>query len=309
MGALELGRMAAYLHRSYADSLSEFGSVRHLPRSGAWVLERPIPGTDYRDAMGCYPLLCCKDWRQLDRDLSLLRDQLVSVSAIADPFGDYRLDDLRQSFVDLVSPFKEHFVTDLHRPAASFVAAGHQRNAQQALERLCVEVCEQPSSLIEEWTALYTQLVARHRITGIPAFSKAVFVRQLQVPGMVALRATRGDTTVAMSLWLIQDDVAYYHLSAANDLGYELRAGFALMWLAIECLGARGLRWLGLGAGAGISAAGDDGLSRFKRGWSTETRTAYLCGRILDRRVYGALTRAHDAEQSSYFPAYRTGEF
>ena len=30
----------------------------------------------------------------------------------------------------------------------------------------------------------------------------------------------------------------------------------------------------------------DDGLTRFKSGWATGTRTAYLCGRIMDRHQY-----------------------
>jgi hypothetical protein len=53
----------------------------------------------------------------------------------------------------------------------------------------------------------------------------------------------------------------------------------------------------------------DDGLSRFKRGWATGTRTAYLCGRVLDRREYERMVRAAGAGTTAYFPAYRTGEF
>src|SRR5690348_17283638 len=77
-----------YLHWEYARSLSEFGRPRLLPRSGGWVLERPIPNTGYRDAIGSYPLLCCRDWTQMGADLDELKGELVSLAAVVDPFAD-----------------------------------------------------------------------------------------------------------------------------------------------------------------------------------------------------------------------------
>lgn len=64
-----------------------------------------------------------------------------------------------------------------------------------------------------------------------------------------------------------------------------------------------------LGAGAGIDDKGTDGLTRFKRGWSTGTRTAYFCGRVFDHAKYSELVRATSASATNYFPAYRAGEF
>jgi hypothetical protein len=63
-----------------------------------------------------------------------------------------------------------------------------------------------------------------------------------------------------------------------------------------------------LGAGAGTSAA-DSGLDRFKQGWSTDFRTAYFCGRIFDRKKYEEIVRLRNVPATSYFPAYRVGEF
>ncbi|HSS29061.1 MAG TPA: hypothetical protein VLL50_14020, partial [Usitatibacter sp.] len=63
--------MLGYAHPGYAGSLAEFGTPRELPASGGWLLEREIPGGG-RDAMGCYPLLCCRDWRALREDLDSL---------------------------------------------------------------------------------------------------------------------------------------------------------------------------------------------------------------------------------------------
>jgi hypothetical protein len=112
-----------------------------------------------------------------------------------------------------------------------------------------------------------------------------------------------------MTWWFVSDGVGYYHLGAYSDAGYELRASFGLFARAIELFRADGLRWLDLGAGAGLPNGSQDGLSRFKRGWSTGTRTAYLCGRILDERRYSDIVEAKGVAATKYFPAYRAGEF
>jgi hypothetical protein len=126
---------------------------------------------------------------------------------------------------------------------------------------------------------------------------------------MVLLRATHKETTVGITLWYVQGDVGYYHLGAVSEAGYELRASFALFRFAIEYFATIGLRWLDLGAGAGIKSNDIDGLTRFKRGWSTGTRTAYFCGRIFDRTRYLEIAKASPAFATGYFPIYRSGEF
>src|SRR4026209_724846 len=107
--------MNGYSHPAYAASLAEFGKPRALPRSNGWILERPISPTPYRDAMGCYPLFACDDWSKLDSDLEQLADDIVSLAIVADPFGAHDPEQLRKCFSTLVTPFKEHLVTDLSR--------------------------------------------------------------------------------------------------------------------------------------------------------------------------------------------------
>lgn len=304
--------VSGYAHRAYAESLSEFGLPRHLPDCGGWVLERAIPSCDASDAMGCYPLFACRDWARLGGDLSELEGGgLVSLALVADPFGDYSEGDLRRWFGDVCAPFKEHFVADLGRAPEQFVDAHHRRNARRALAAgLRVEALPDPAGALDEWCALYATLAERHDIRGLTGFSRDSFAAQLRVPGMTALRAARGGETVGMTLWYESRGVGYYHLGAYSPAGYELRASFALFWHALAHFADAGLGWLSLGAGAGLGGGGEDGLSRFKRGWSTGTRTAYFCGRVFDRRRYDELTRARGLSPASpYFPAYRAGEF
>jgi hypothetical protein len=259
--------------------------------------------------MGCYPLFACRDWLRLREDLEALDRELVSVSVVTDPFGTEDEALLRACFGARMRPFKAHYVADLRREPDAFIDPHHLRSARRAQERVSVECCAEPSRHLAEWVALYKALIARHGIRGIPAFSPAAFERQLQVPGLVMFRAVHGGETVGMLLWFTRNGIGYYHLGASSETGYGLRASFALFRFALGHFAGQGLAWLDLGAGAGITADAADGLNRFKRGWSTGTRTAYFCGRIGDLARYERMLPRAGGDAADYFPAYRQGEF
>ena len=294
-----------YAHPLYAQALSEFGTPVRLPESGGWLLDRPIPGTPDRDAMGPYPLFGCGDWSGIDQDLDELADRLASVVLVADPFGGYDVRTLESSF-DRVIPFKTHFAIDFDRKRLP-LSQHHRRNVKRGLREVVVSACNPAGQILTEWLALYGYLIQRHSIRGIQAFSRESFRTMFDVPGLVALRATdRAGECVGAQLWFRQGDVAYYHLGAANERGYRCSCSYALYDAAIEHFRGK-VRWLDLGGGAGLNEKGD-GLTRFKQGWSNSTKTAFLCGRILNRRRYNELTTLARAETSSFFPAYRSGE-
>jgi hypothetical protein len=302
----ETGAPTGYGDAAYAASLSEFGSPRLLPRSGGWLLQRPIPGSDRCDAMGCYPFFACQDWRGLAADIEEI-DDLVCLSLVTDPFGAYDEDDLRLCFTQ-VTPYKQHFVTELGRPVEAIVSKHHRYYARKALERVTVERCNEPKYFLDQWTELYEHLSVRRALKGIQAFSRSAFETQLAIPGVVMLRATYEDRTVAAHLWYAQAEVMQSHLAAANELGYGLMASYALYWFALQTFAGEAC-WLNLGAGAGLESQGSEGLARFKRGWATGTRTAYFCGRIFEHQMYRQLVKARGITQGAYFPLYRQGEF
>ncbi|MHC4519768.1 MAG: hypothetical protein ACYTAS_14360 [Planctomycetota bacterium] len=122
----------------YARTLVELGRPRELPRCRGWVLEREIFGAPHRDAIGCYPLFGCQNWRGLKDDPDALGTELVSFCMVPDPLGQYELSDLEQCF-DFVRPLKEHIVVDLQRPREAVVGKHHRKMARRALRRLRVE--------------------------------------------------------------------------------------------------------------------------------------------------------------------------
>jgi hypothetical protein len=300
--------VTGYLHPKYAESLCEFGEPLHLPKSGGWLLTRQVDG-DQADAMSAYPLFVCLDWKSLKSDFDQLGKSLVSVVVVTDPFGEYDEALLRDSFGDLATPFKAHYACDLRRPLDGTISKHHLRNACVGLEQVAVERCEDPASHLDDWVNVYSILIQRHQITGIRAFSRNSFAKQLKTPGIVCFRATHHRQTVGMILWYVQNEVAYYHLGAYTDEGYQLRASFALFRKALDYFALSGLNYANLGAGAGLGSSADDGLTRFKRGWSSCVRTAYICGRIFDRPEYDRLVCARGVGATDYFPAYRKGEF
>jgi hypothetical protein len=300
--------LTGYLHPGYARSLVEFGRPLVLPRCGGWVLLRPVAGPADFDAQSCYPLFACQNWSQLHRDLDNLGNSLVSLAVVPDPFGAYDLPYLRRCFPQVVTPFKEHLITDLQQPREKIVSRHHRRYARQALKTVEVEVCPEPARHLDEWLALYQTLIDRHQISGIRAFSAGAFAMQLRLPGLVMLRAIHQGQTVGAHLWFVQGDVAVSHLAAFSETGYGQGAAYALYWAALNHFSGK-VRFLNLGAGAGLDNTDTDGLTRFKRGWATGSKTAYFCGRIFNPARYQALVQARNVSQNGYFPAYRQGEF
>jgi Acetyltransferase (GNAT) domain len=296
-----------YLHPEYAASLAEFGTPLLLPNSKGWILKRPISNSPYHDAMGPYPIFVCRDWSQLHTDLDDIRD-LVCLFVVTDPFGEFDVEYLRDCFPGVMTPFKQHFVTDLSQPLESFVHPHHLRNARKALRQIDVEHCSEPREFLDDWINLYQTLIDRHAITGIAAFSRASFARQLSVPGINVFRASENGAAVGMLLWYEQGDRAYYHLGAYSERGYEVGASFALFEYSLRHFCSRQLKWLNLGAGPGTGNS-DSGLARFKQGWSNGLRTVYFCGKIFAREKYQQLVAETNTQSAEYFPAYRSGEF
>lgn len=298
-----------YQHHDYALALSEFGEPQALDRAGGWLLKRSIPESKFYDAMGCYPLFSCLNWKNLCQDLEELKDQWVAVSLVTDPFAEVSANNLGQFFKEVCVPFKEHFVIDLSLERGKYVSKHHKRYAKKALNKVEFRICDQPEMHLKEWVDLYSHLIRRHNIRGIPQFSPELLGKQIRIPGCIAFQARKDNQTVGMQLWYRMQDRAYYHLGASNDEGYRCHSAFAIFWEVIAYFKMEGIRWLSLGSGAGVKPNANDGLSQFKRGWANDSRTVYFCGAITHKEHYETLIRRRHVHATTYFPGYRKGEF
>ncbi|MCY6370542.1 hypothetical protein [Clostridium ganghwense] len=297
-----------YLNNNYANSFKEWGEPITLGESRGWLLKRKIAGYNLYDAMGLYPLFCCKDWKKLSLDFQKLKNNLVSITLVTDPFGEYKITELYKIF-DFVKPFKKHYIVDLSCELNKFIYKGHKRKAKKALKDIEVEICTKNCvRYLDEFIELYNVLIKRHKITGIRRFSRKAFEYQLKTPGTILIRGVYDGRVVGMKLCIIHEDVAYDHLMAISHEGYNMHASYGITLRELEYLKNK-VKWIDLGANAGINSNLNDGLNQFKRGWSTGKKMVYLCGKVLDEEKYDGITWRLKKSSVEYFPEYREGEF
>ncbi len=302
-------RAVGYASAEYARAFAEWGEPLYLPHAGGYLLKRPIPGTEFYDATNCYPLLSCNRWSRLADDLKELARELVSLVVVTDPFAEFNYPQMLSLFRDVFRPFKYHYVIDLSAFTWQTLPSHHRRNVRKASRAGEVERCTLPEIYLSDWKALYANLIHRHHIRGIAAFSEASFEQQFRVPGLHVFRAVREERTVGMILWIVHHQVGYYHLAAYNEEGYHHRASYALFWNSIRYFQQLGLEYLNLGGVPGTKDNPNSGLARFKRGWATDTRLSYLAGIIFQREVYHKLLKQKGVNDNGFFPAYRSAEF
>ncbi len=249
--------MTGYASAQYVGSLAEFGVPLALPRCNGWLLKRTIADSALSDAMGAYPLFCCEEWGSLLEDLTDATSGMVSLGLVVDLFAGISREALAGYFQQVIH-YKDHFVVDLNADPESFISSHHRYYSRRAAKNITVEVVEEPFTFLEQWCALYEKLVERHQLKGLKAFSRGSFEKQFATPGLAALKARAGNEVVGGHLWFVQGDVAYSHLASSNDIGYRFGASYALYWEAIQYFRGR-VRWLNIGAGAGVKERVDDG--------------------------------------------------
>jgi len=295
-----------YLHPEYARSLAAFGIPRALPECGGWVLVRDIPECGGKDAMGCYPLFVCNRWDSIDRDLTALANDIVSLVLVSDPFSGTNREFLSERF-SVVRPFKRHLVISTERKQAPEFDRHHLYYARRSLREMETEIISRPQDMLEEWTALYRNLIARHGISGIQAFSREAFRIQLEIPGlcMIAGRMKGTGELAGMHLVIRQNDHAYSHLAAFSAEGYRISAAYGIYLETIRYLEESGVSLFDLGAAAGSSDNPDDGLARFKKGWANDERMVYLCGAVLNPDAYERACAMTNRKNADWFPEYR----
>jgi hypothetical protein len=261
------------------------------------VLSRPIPGSNLRDAIGCYPLAAFAPDADVSSGLKQLRNMgFVSIAAVPDPLSSPSLNDLIEHFT-MCRPYKTHYCINPSLPTR--LPNRHKRSLRKS-NRFCHVTVDRLEERLDNWCELYCSLIARHHIRGISTFSNRFFHRIASLADLTVFSAWHLGEIISMAIWARGCDVAYYFLNASSALGYNLCASYALMEAAVHYF--KDLQWLHLGGEAGRNPK-PDGLGSFKRGFANAEFTALLCGAVLDQPTYRALSR--ERPDSAWFPAYR----
>ncbi len=289
-----------YASRQYAELLAEeVDRVIPVPEWGLCVLRRPIEGMAVADAVGCYPVAVFGENIDIQAGLDRLRDAgLVSVVFVADPFFKIR-DNKPSQYFDIYKEFKTHY---FHRRTELYPA--YSKHHRYELRRADAEIREIGlAEHMADWLRLYEELVSRHHIVGTAAFSVRIFQRLADLDGLVSFGAFVGGELVACHLWVRCGDHMHSHLAASSETGRRHGAAYLLYDAAFRRFDD--VKTFDLGGGAGLEENSNDGLARFKRGFSNCAKSAYLCGKVLDPARYSELSGANIDHDTGYFPAYR----
>lgn len=295
-----------YASKAYARSFAEGAEIMLLAGCRGYLLLRPIAGSLYRDAAGCYPVFCCEAWRSLAGDLQKLPGDLVTLTLVTDPFCDLSRADLADTF-DIVHPLSDHYIIDLasHQKPAHH----HQRKIRQALRsgsRIVIE--DEPAAFLQRWLDLYSTLIARRGITGLRRFSPSIFAAQLEVPGAAIVSCWSGTTLLGADWYYQQGERVYAHLSSYSEEGYAIGASYGMLAAAIDYFKPRA-SVIDLGGVPRLTGSGTEGLQHFKSGWTKCTLSTYLCGIEGMPDEYRRLNGGRMPAASEFFPLYRLGDY
>ena len=287
-----------YAAPGYAASVA--GGAK-IVRVAAWdvpVLLRAIPGTDRVDAAGCVPLTPLPPDADLRAGLDELRAQgAVSVVLVADPLGGPTSETLAAAF-DICRPFKTHYVVERGATPPK-PRRDHRQRIAEATKIFFVRIFDLENE-IEGVAALHRDQLLLHGIK-LPIEDAQHQIRALaRLPGTRVAGAFRDGRLESAVLFVAGTRTAYNHLTGTSAVGRAHGAHAACYAAAIDSfpLGTT----IDLGGVPGLRDDPNHGLALFKRGFATTTRMAWLCGAILDRPAYAALSAV---DVGDFFPAYR----
>lgn len=291
-----------YSSKEYAEVYSKHGEIF----SELGIIRRPIEDTDYHDEVSVYPFY--PEYRDVFY-YGTSSKKCISGTYISDPLAKDHF--LYKS--DGYEVYKTHYIVDLQSYDFNKLPENHKRNIKKNDKNvreghstyLIPEVVAKVDPIAADMSYVYQDLVKRHNITGYTNYDLAQFKQLIKVPGTVVFRTTKHLTDfhlpsrASYALFYIDKDNVYYHMGFGLEESYKLNANFILMHSAIEFFKRLGLNKLLLGS---VPDGGNDGLRRFKEGFSNESRENYILKHIYNEEVYDRLSKD---KSTNMFPAYR----
>ena len=194
---------------------------------------------------------------------------------------------------------------------------GHKSDIGRARKSgVRVERVEPDAALYTAFNQLYTATMDRHRAARRWYFEDHYFrsCRELLGQESCAFFLARAEDggLAAWCIVIVHGPTAYYHFAASDPLHAAAKPSTLMVHEVCLWAQARGCKRLYMGGGATL--APDDGIYRFKSGFSKHTVTLYAACRILDEGTYDALCRikarseqhlAQPPANPDFFPFYR----
>jgi len=288
----------------YAKSLSHWGRPFHVPEWDTNVLIREIsPG--FEDASGTYPIAILDKNADIARGLERLRKhRLISVVLVLDDFHRPSLKTLHQYFT-VIKQFKTHYIHDNNKEKIIY-NRHHRYELRQALKSVDVAPLDLQNN-IENWSALYSNLIVHKELTGLHAFPLKHHIALGKLEGITAIGAWQKDELISCHVWVSDGDYVHSHLAASSAQGYANRAAYAINDASIAYFS--NAKIINFGGGIMQTNKTLDNLAQFKRGFSNNIALSYVCGAVLDEERYAdLLLKNATIQQTDFFPAYRMND-
>ncbi len=158
--------------------------------------------------------------------------------------------------------------------------------------------------LIKKFYSIYRILMMNKNAEKEYLFSEEMFINHMKELRhkceMISIKDGASEDLIAAAYFLLdKDGGVHYHLSACNEIAYSKQAMDLLMGSAIFHYGQESYKFLHLGGGLRIDES--DGLSKFKKKYSTKV-LKYFCTKIISDEVKYKSERAkRTINMPSYF--------
>ena len=296
--------MHPYTREIFAKSLFHIGEHLFVPSWNIYVLKRQIlingDVVGY-DATGVYPITILSSSSNIESGLKFLRDAgLISIVMVLDDFHRPEMNIVNSHF-SLSKKLKTHYVFDPSRSPIIY-DKHHRYELRQAHKNIRTEIIDL-SHYMDQWISLYASLSDKHHLKGTHDFPLEHFKALSEINGVVTFGAFLDNQLVSCHIWVEYEGFAHSHLAASNEKGYIARAAYALNDFALNHF--KNYSIVNFGGGAGLNDE-ENGLSKFKKGFSNRESDAIICGAILDQSKYDSLvTLNRGLPNTNFFPAYR----
>ena len=288
----------------YAGCLAHLGRPVRVGSLPFAVLRRPIPGTPYHDFLSTWPYGSAPDPGRLEAAMDELRDAGgVSFTGMITPSAEnYDLAAPRAGAV-AVRALKPHYVID-RKYGLPVLSAKTRRNIKIAARAWTIDPAPDPAAVLAAALPLYAALQKRRQMSSeMTRMPPEHFRALLEVPGVVAIAARRGDVIGALVIAARDGGESHLLHFLVDDDAIATCPTYLLMAHISEAWTERGPVYLG-GAPSGPDGPG---VAKFKSRWASHATPAWLLTAILRDDLYRRLAGPR-AATSDYFPAYRQPE-
>lgn len=284
-----------YATLEYAQSLAHWGKAHFIESWRTPIILREVTAGVF-DAAGTYPIAALPAEADIAGGLAELK-RLGAVSAVmvVDDIHRPGLDVLKTHF-PFFKPFKTHFVCAKGKGEPRFLSGEKLRRVKKKVRAGVIDLKNDWQS----WQRLYEHLIEVLSLKGMHAFDERHHRALGELDGFVGIGAWQGDELISAHVWAVDETSAISHLVASSDPGYKLSAAYAVNDFSLQYFADKDV--VNFGGGAGFASDENDGLAKFKQGFSNDTASSYLCGAILDAALYEKLTAG---KHTQFFPAYR----